>query len=174
MRARATMAAAVVTVAAAAGLAREARADWRVGGEVVIRTDRDYRGYDGHSDDRYGRQQAPAFRYGFDRGWREGSEEGLRDGRRSHDPRYWRESEFRNACRGYKGWMGPREDYSSGFREGYRAGYRRAYASARPGWRGRWERYGYGGDWSHADTGCGRARDPGRGRRGKGPAAALL
>ncbi len=151
MRARATIAAVVVAVAAA-GLAREARADWRVGGAVVIRTDsdRDERGgYDdrgryGRYDDRgYGVQRGPAFRYGFDRGWREGSEEGLRDGRRSHDPRYWREGEFRDADRGYKGWMGPRGDYSNGFRDGYRSGYRRAYASARPSWRGSWERYGW-------------------------------
>jgi hypothetical protein len=42
--------------------------------------------------------------------------------------------------------MGPRWDYSNGFRAGYHAGYRRAFASARPGWRGRWDRYGWGGD----------------------------
>jgi hypothetical protein len=153
MRARATMAAAAITVVAAAGLASEARADWRVGGGVVIRTDRDFRGYDGRGDDRYGRQQGPAFRYGFDRGWREGSEEGHSDGRRSRDPRYWREGEFRHADRGYRGWMGPRWDYSNGFREGYRAGYRRAYASVRPRWRGSWERYGWGssGDSPYGD-----------------------
>ena len=39
--------------------------------------------------------------------------------------------------------MGPRGDYSNGFRDGYRSGYRRAYASARPSWRGSWERYGW-------------------------------
>jgi hypothetical protein len=103
--------------------------------------------YDRHRGDYardrdYGRE-GPAFRYGFDRGWREGSEEGGKDGRRGKDPRYWRESEFRDADRGYKRWMGPRRDYSSGFREGYRDGYRRAYAASRPGWRGRWERYGW-------------------------------
>jgi len=135
------------TVAIAAAVANDARADWHVGGVVVVRNDRDggYRGGDaGRYDDRY--RGAPAYRYGFDRGWREGSEEGRNDGRRGHDPRYWRESEFRDADRGYKGWMGPRWDYSNGFRAGYRAGYRRAFASARPGWRGRWDRYGWGGD----------------------------
>src|SRR5512141_2834374 len=146
MRARAAVAAAVMTMAAAAGLASEARADWRVGGVVVIRSDRDG-DYRGGRDGRYDRgncRQGPAFRYGFDRGWREGSDEGYRDGRRAQDPRYWREGEFRDADRGYKGWMGARWDYSNGFREGYRAGYRRAYASARPRWRGRWENYGWG------------------------------
>jgi len=154
MRARATVVTAAFTVVAAAGLAREARADWHVGGVLVISSDRggydgrDNRGY-GRYEERDGRRQGPAFRYGFDRGWREGSEEGHRDGRRSRDPRYWRESEFRHADRGYKGWMGPRWDYANGFREGYRAAYRRAYASARPSWRGRWERFGWadpGGD----------------------------
>jgi hypothetical protein len=87
--------------------------------------------------------RGPAFRYGYDRGWREGSEEGHGDARRRRDPRYWREDEFRDADRGYKGWMGPRWHYSAGFREGYAAGYRRAFSAARPDWRGRWERYGW-------------------------------
>jgi hypothetical protein len=33
--------------------------------------------------------------------------------------------------------MGPRWDYSAGFRRGYEEGYRRAFAAARPGWRDR-------------------------------------
>jgi hypothetical protein len=107
---------------AAAVLPAEARADWHVA--VGVRAD-------------YGpRHGGPAFRYGYDRGWREGSEEGHRDGRRCRDPRFWREGEYRHADKGYKRWMGPRWDYQAGFREGYEAGYRRAYAAARPGWRG--------------------------------------
>lgn len=137
-------AAAAMALGVAAGLAGPARADRRVDDAAVVRSDRDYRVDDGRYHGRGPGSPGPAFRYGFDRGWREGSNEGHHDGRRSRDPRYWRESEFRHADRGYKGWMGPRRDYSSGFREGYRAGYRRAYASARPGWHGRWERYGWG------------------------------
>jgi hypothetical protein len=102
----------------------ESRADWRVSAGVRVDYGRGPRG------------GGPAFRYGFDRGWREGSEEGHGDGRRGRDPRFWREGEYRHADKGYKGWMGPRWDYESGFREGYAAGYRRAYAAARPGWRG--------------------------------------
>lgn len=75
----------------------------------------------------------PAFRYGYDRGWREGAEEGRHDARKRRDPRYWREREFRDADRGYKRWMGPRWDYAAGFRRGYEEGYRRAYAASRPG-----------------------------------------
>jgi hypothetical protein len=107
-----------------------ARADARMAGTVVIEIGHAGRG--GYDIDRRG--HGPAFRYGFDRGWREGSEEGYRDGRRRRDPRYWREDEFRDGDRGYRGWMGPRRDYVAGFRDGYRAGYRRAFAAARPRW----------------------------------------
>ena len=109
-------------VMGAAGAA-PASADWRVA--VGVSHDRDARG------------AGPAFRYGYDRGWREGSEEGNHDGRGRRDPRFWREGEYRDGDRGYKGWMGPRWDYSAGFRRGYEEGYRRAFAAARPGWRDR-------------------------------------
>ncbi len=97
------------------------------------------------SQDRHDRGAGPAFRYGYDRGWREGSEEGHNDGRRHRDPRFWREDEFRDGDRGYKGWMGPRWDYAAGFRRGYEEGYRRAFAAARPGSRGQ-DRYPYDDD----------------------------
>jgi hypothetical protein len=80
------------------------------------------------------RAGGPAYRYGYDRGWREGSDEGRSDGRKHHDPRYWREGEFRDGDKGYKNWMGPKADYAAGFRQGYEAGYRRAYAAFRPGY----------------------------------------
>jgi hypothetical protein len=109
----------MVVAGAAAALPAESRADWRA--PVEVRID-------------YGRGSTsggPAFRYGYDRGSREGSEEGYGDGRRGRDPRFWREGEYRDADRGYRHWMGPRWDYAAGFREGYEAGYRRAYAAAR-------------------------------------------
>jgi hypothetical protein len=121
----------VLVVAGIAALPTNARADLRVSGGVVI-MGRDDRGYRGDW-----RGVGPAFRYGYDRGWREGSDEGNRDGRRNRDPRYWREGEFRDGDRGYKNWMGPRFEYARGFREGYEAGYRRAYAASRPAWRDR-------------------------------------
>ena len=105
----------LMAMGAAAATPTPASADWR----VAI----------GVSHDRGTRGAGPAFRYGYDRGWREGSEEGHRDGRRSRDPRFWREGEYRDGDRGYKGWMGPRWDYSTGFRQGYEAGYRRAFAA---------------------------------------------
>jgi hypothetical protein len=111
--------------AAALALPAESRADWRVSVGVGADYGRGFRGGN------------PAFRYGYDRGWREGSEEGRNDGRRHRDPRFWREGEYRDGDKGYKRWMGPRGDYAAGFRQGYEAGYRRAYASFRPGWRDR-------------------------------------
>ncbi len=91
----------------------------------------------GASHDRAPRGASPAFRYGYDRGWRDGSEEGHRDGRRCRDARLRRDDALRDGDRGYKGWMGPRRDYVAGLRQGYESGYRRAYAAARPGWRDR-------------------------------------
>lgn len=124
----------VVMVAGIAAAPNARAGDLRFSGGIVINAGGD-RGYDDHW--RGGNQ---AFRYGYDRGWRDGSDEGNHDGRKHRDPRYWREGEFRDADRGYKGWMGPRWDYTRGFREGYAAGYRRAYAASRP-WqdRDRWD-----------------------------------
>jgi len=148
----------LLMVAGIAALPTNARADLRVSGGVVI-AGRDDRGYRGDW-----RGVGPAFRYGYDRGWREGSDEGYRDGRRSRDPRYWREGEFRDADRGYKRWMGPRFEYARGFREGYQAGYRRAYAASRPAWRDgdRWGRDRYDGRYDRRND---RYRDDDRDRR---------
>jgi hypothetical protein len=124
----------LLVMGAAAAMPGPASADWGV--RIGVGQDRGARG------------AGPAFRYGYDRGWREGSEEGHSDGKHRRDPRFWREGEFRDGGRGYKGWMGPRWEYGSGFRQGYEAGYRRAFAAARPGWhdRDRYDdrgRYGY-------------------------------
>jgi hypothetical protein len=97
-------------------------ADWGVA--VRVGPDRPYAQYGAGL-----RESGPAYRYGYDRGWREGSDEGREDGRKNHDPRYWREGEYRDGDKGYKHWMGPKWDYVAGFRQGYQAGYRRAYAA---------------------------------------------
>jgi hypothetical protein len=114
--------AAMVVAGAAAALPTQARGDWRVSATVVADHGRHH-------------EAGPAFRYGYDRGWREGSEEGHRDGRRCRDARFWREGEYRDGDAGYRRWMGPRWDYEAGFRRGYEAAYRRAYAASR-----RWRR----------------------------------
>ncbi len=136
---RALAMAGLLTAGAALALPVNARAaDVRVFGQVLVADRDDGRYYRGDW-----RGAGPAFRYGYDRGWREGSDEGYKDGRHNHDPRYWREGSFHDGDRGYKHWMGAKREYVSGYREGYAAGYRRAYASARPGSR---DRDGYYGD----------------------------
>ena len=134
----------LLVAGAALSMPAPSRADWHIA--VGVASDHGYgRGY---SDG------GPAFRFGYDRGWREGSDEGRNDGRKHRDPRYWREGEYRDGDKGYKGWMGPKWDYAAGFRQGYEAGYRRAYAAFRPGWRdgrgheGRYDdRYRRDDDW---------------------------
>ncbi len=98
-----------------------ARADTRIGFGVTIGSPyRDHRG---------------AYAYGFDRGLRDGAEEGRSDGRRHRYSDFRREGDYRKGLSGYKGWMGPRWEYADGYRRGYESGYRRAYAAARRGYR---------------------------------------
>jgi hypothetical protein len=114
----------LVAGAALALPAASQAADWG----ISVRVGADY----GHGPG--SRESGPAFRYGYDRGWREGSDEGRNDCRKRRDPRYWREGEYRDGDKGYKRWMGPKWDYAAGFRQGYEAGYRRAYAAFRRGY----------------------------------------
>jgi hypothetical protein len=125
------MAGMLVAGAALALPAASQAADWHVAVGVGF----DY----GYGPDH--RQGGPAFRYGYDRGWREGSDEGRHDGRKHRAPRYWREGEYRDGDKGYKRWMGPKREYVAGFRRGYEAGYRRAYAAFGPRYD---DRYRYG------------------------------
>jgi len=116
---------AALAIAAVAALP-EARADVRVG--VAIGA---------HDERGTWRDAGRAFRYGFDRGWRDGSESGHRDARRSRGPQLRRHDDFRDADNSYRGWMGSRRDFSAGYREGFAGGYKRAYVAARPSWRDR-------------------------------------
>jgi hypothetical protein len=75
-----------------------------------------------------------AYSLGFDRGARDGAEEGRGDGRHHRDFDFWREGDYRKGTDGYKGWMGPKWEYANGYRRGYESAYRRAYAAASRGW----------------------------------------
>lgn len=110
----------------------------------------------------HGRDARGAFRYGFERGRSEGAERGYRDARRGGGD-FQRDSWYRGGDRGYRGWMGSRGDYASGYRQGYESAYRRACASARSG--GRDRGYGYGNDGRDRDSGYGRSDDRYRGDR---------
>ncbi len=90
----------------------------------------------------YYRHRPPdTFRYGYDRGFHEGTREGDRDARRHERFGFWDERRYRDSDRGYKRWMGPRWEYATGYRRGFEEGYRRAYFR-HDDWRdGRWERH---------------------------------
>jgi hypothetical protein len=78
-------------------------------------------------------------RRAYDRGYREGLEEGRNDAqhRRDFSPR--RHSEYRDADEGYHRGDGDREFYRSTYRRGFEIGYREAYD--------RNVRYDRGRDW---------------------------
>lgn len=76
-----------------------------------------------------------AYSFGFDRGLRDGAEEGRRDARHRRDFDFWREGDYRKGLAGYRGWMGPRWEYADGYRRGYEKGYRRSCAATRGGYR---------------------------------------
>ena len=107
-------------------LAQPARAaDVRVGVGITV----------GANDPRYGtpygygngRRPASTYRYGFDRGRAEGARDGYHDGSRGRRFELYREGDFRDADKGYKGWMGPRYEYARGYQRGFEQGYRQAY-----------------------------------------------
>ena len=79
----------------------------------------------------YGYGRVDTSRYGYDRGNREGASDGYRDGERGHRFELYREGDYRDADKGYKGWMGPRWEYAHGYRRGFEEGYRRAYEQGR-------------------------------------------
>lgn len=124
----------VLLAAGAVAAPEPARADTRVGiGITVGSAPRDYRG---------------AYSFGFDRGLRDGAEEGRGDRRHRRDVDFWREGDYRKGLAGYRGWMGPRWEYADGYRRGYEKGYRRSHAAARRGDRDDYdcddEQYRYG------------------------------
>jgi hypothetical protein len=125
----------VLGVGMIAALPAEARADVRVAVGIVI-GGHDERG-PRHSPRRAWHDTGPAWRYGYDRGWRDGSEDGHEDARKRRGADPGRHGDFRDADNGYKRWMGSRREFSDGYREGFAAGYRRAYVAARPSWRDR-------------------------------------
>jgi len=94
----------------------------------------------------YADYRGGASSYGFERGLRDGSNEGWNDVRHRHPFELWRESAYRCADAGYKGWMGPRWEYSEAYRRGFEQGYRRAFDSVRYG-----SGYSYDRRWDDRD-----------------------
>jgi hypothetical protein len=97
-----------------------------------------------------------ASRFGFDRGYREGAENGYADGRKGRRFEIWHDGDYRDADDGFKGWMGSRREYERSFRRGFETGYRRAFAEGARDRRDRRERYDQ--DWRYDGRYDGRDR----------------
>jgi len=63
----------------------------------------------------------------YDRGYREGVQQGEEDSRRGRDQQWERSSVYRNADEGYQDRWGSRDAYRSEFRRGYISGYQTGY-----------------------------------------------
>jgi hypothetical protein len=124
-----TIAASLLTSTLTLAVPAMSTADFRVGVGIHV-----------GSDAWYGRQYRDTFRHGYDRGFQEGLREGEKDARKRQRFSYWDEGRYRDADRGYKGWMGPRREYASGYQRGFEEGYRRAYRRYDHRYDGRWER----------------------------------
>ncbi|HMF95477.1 MAG TPA: hypothetical protein VKE96_14350 [Vicinamibacterales bacterium] len=83
-----------------------------------------YGGYGRYPDPRYGREIQ---RQAFDRGYREGLEQGRKDARHNRDYAPMRHSEYRDGDDGYHRGDGDREFYRRHYRQGFDVGYREAF-----------------------------------------------
>jgi hypothetical protein len=70
---------------------------------------------------------AQGFSTAYDRGYREGVQQGERDGRDGRNPQFERSSVYRDADRGYQDRYGNRDQYQNEFRRGFASGYREGY-----------------------------------------------
>lgn len=86
------------------------------------------RDYD--DDGRYyrGGSQAQAQQYGYNSGYQDGIRRGREEGR-ENDPFDYQTPDWRQATRGYQGWMGPENWYQRGYQQGYRSGFESGYQS---------------------------------------------
>jgi len=74
---------------------------------------------------------AQGFSTAYDRGYREGVQQGERDGRDGRNPQFERSSVYRDADRGYQDRYGNRDQYQNEFRRGFASGYREGYNRSR-------------------------------------------
>lgn len=88
------------------------------------------RDWDHDDDDGYYRSgnAAQARNYGYQSGYNDGVRKGREEGR-ENDPFDYRTPDWRQATRGYQGWMGPENIYQRGYQEGYRRGFESGYES---------------------------------------------
>ena len=104
------------------------------------RPDYDERRYD---DRRNGFRESNAYEIGYQRGFRDGANHGVRDSRNREGFNYSHGRDYRNGDKGYRRHYGPRHEYAAGYRAGYANGYRSGFRN-RPGYA--YENRGYGYD----------------------------
>ena len=107
-------------------------------------------------DDYYERGDGvQARQYGYQNGYRDGYNKGRHEGR-ENDPNDYQTPDWRQASRGYQGWMGPIWVFQNAYRNGYQNGFRAGYLSVNRDWgdgNGDADDYpavysgGYGGSW---------------------------
>src|ERR1700756_5186517 len=101
---------------------------------------------------------AQARQYGYDNGFRDGEKRGRHEGR-ENDPYDYHTPDWRQATRGYKGWMGPVNAFQNGYQQGYADGFRNGFIAERPSWQdrdgGRDDRYRGGASYGNGYYGDG-------------------
>jgi len=102
-------------------------ADVRVGVGITIAPSGPHYARQGYG---YGRRP-DAYRYGYERGQSEGARDGYHDGERGRRFELYREGDYRDADKGYKGWMGPRYEYARAYQRGYEQAYRQGFEQGR-------------------------------------------
>src|SRR5438477_2975442 len=87
-------------------------------------------------DDYYNRgNTAQTRQYGYDSGFHDGEKRGRHEGR-ENDPYDYHTPDWRQATRGYKGWMGPMNVFQNGYQQGYADGFRSGFENEQSGRRG--------------------------------------
>ena len=121
-------------------------------GTFALAQDWDHYNYRGNT--------AQTRQYGYESGFRDGEKRGRHEGR-ENDPYDYHTPDWRQATRGYKGWMGPMNVFQNGYQQGYADGFRSGFESERPGWRGdrdgdrdgRYRNNGYSGNGYYGNNG---------------------
>lgn len=111
--------------------------------------------HDEHRDNdrRWGNDRnSDAQEYGFHNGYRDGFRHGRHD-RYQREGYDLRDSNWRQADRGYERSMGPRGQYRKGYREGYQEGYDDAYYGRNARWNGVYDRNGQWSVWDRDGDG---------------------
>jgi hypothetical protein len=68
----------------------------------------------------------------FEKGFADGYNEGIKDGRDRHRNDPLAESRYRSGTHGYESWYGPKDAYKLRYRDAFRSGYEQGYREGRP------------------------------------------